>query len=149
MSEYKIPCELIQDLIPLYVDGLTSDVTSSYMQEHFLTCAACQKKYEMMTQAIAANEDEVKIKEQKEIDYLKKVKKSSRKKLLIGFISAVLIILVAAFVKVYLFGYETDSYTITNFKEDRPNGSIIVEGTFDGTKSVYCRWFHKKMAPKK
>ncbi len=140
MSEYKIPCELIQDLIPLYVDGLTSDVTSSYMQEHFLTCAACQKKYEMMTQTIAANEDEVKIKEQKEIDYLKKVKKSSRKKLLIGFVSAVLIILVAAFVKVYLFGYETDSYTITNFKEDRPNGSIIVEGTFDGTKSVYCRF---------
>lgn len=140
MSEHKIPCELIQDLLPLYLDGLTSDVTSGYMQEHFLTCASCQKKYEMMNQAISANEEELKIEEQKEIDYLKKVKKNNRKKLLIGFISAVLVILIATFVKVYIFGYETDSYTITNFKLDRPNSAAIIEGTFDDTNSVYCRY---------
>lgn len=140
MSEYKIPCELIQDLIPLYVDGLTSDVTNSYMQEHFLVCAVCQKKYEMMNQSIASEEEEMKIEEQKEIDYLKKVKKSNRKKLFIGFISAVLIILIAIFIKVYIFGYETDSYTITNFELDRQNSAAVIEGSFDGTKSVYCRY---------
>lgn len=146
MNKQQIPCELIQDLMPLYVDGLTSEAANKHIQTHLEDCADCRKKYEAMTQSIAANEKEKKIEEQKEIDYLKKVKKSSRKRLLIGFVSALLIILIAVFVKVYLFGYETENYTDVDFKLDRPNSTVIIEGSFDGTRTVYCR--HKIITQK-
>lgn len=30
----NIPCELIRDLLPLYVDGLTSEVSNREIKEH-------------------------------------------------------------------------------------------------------------------
>lgn len=137
MSEYKIPCDLIQDLMPLYIDGLTSEVTGAQIQEHLQICADCRKKYEMMVQSITATEGEKKIEEQKEIDYLKKVKKSSRKKLFIGFVSALVILLFAFCLKVFIIGYEANGYTVTNVNRVIDHSSVLVEGTFDGTKSVY------------
>ena len=33
----NIPCEMIQDLLPLYVDGLTSDESSRQIEAHLET----------------------------------------------------------------------------------------------------------------
>ena len=37
----KIPCEMIRDLLPLYADGLTGDVTNEAVREH-LAEAPCR-----------------------------------------------------------------------------------------------------------
>ena len=38
----KLPCELIQDLFPSYIDKLTSDVTNQLVEEHVSDCADCK-----------------------------------------------------------------------------------------------------------
>ena len=38
----KIPCEVIRDLFPSYIDQLTSPVTNEAIAEHLHTCDACR-----------------------------------------------------------------------------------------------------------
>ena len=40
----KIPCEVIQDLMPSYIDGLTSPVTSRVVEEHVEGCEKCRSE---------------------------------------------------------------------------------------------------------
>lgn len=37
----KLPCEMIQDLLPLYHDGVCSEVSKTVVQEHLKTCDRC------------------------------------------------------------------------------------------------------------
>lgn len=48
----KIKCSVIQDLLPLYVDGVVSDDTKSLVNEHLLTCEICKNEYEQMNRTI-------------------------------------------------------------------------------------------------
>lgn len=68
----NIPCEMIQDLLPLYVDGLTSDESSRQIEAHLETCGDCRSRFQRMKEDLE-RETQVKQKEnEREIDYLKK-----------------------------------------------------------------------------
>lgn len=41
-------CNIIQDILPLYVENIVSDDTAEFVKEHLETCAECQHKYEQM-----------------------------------------------------------------------------------------------------
>lgn len=47
----KYPCNLIQDLLPLYYDGVCSHESSEAVENHLLECSACKKYYEEMCAA--------------------------------------------------------------------------------------------------
>ncbi len=72
MNEHKIPCELIQDLMPLYVEGLTSDPTKKHIVEHLQTCEICKRNTKKLNASIGCKETEKKLEDQKEIDYLRR-----------------------------------------------------------------------------
>ena len=42
-------CNLVQDLMPLYVDGVVSPETNSAVKTHLQTCPACRKEYERLS----------------------------------------------------------------------------------------------------
>ena len=44
----KISCEIIRDLLPLYVDEAVSEETKAFVEEHLFTCEDCRKEAEMM-----------------------------------------------------------------------------------------------------
>ena len=44
----EIKCEIIRDLLPLYVEELTSKESSEAVSEHLKICAECRKEYEEM-----------------------------------------------------------------------------------------------------
>lgn len=83
----KIPCEMIQDLLPLYVDRLTSETTDREVKGHLNTCGECRKLYERMSgePEITGNLNEL-----PEIEYFKQVKRKNRTKV-IGAVLAVLL----------------------------------------------------------
>lgn len=43
MSENGYPCEMIQDLLPLYQDGICSTTSQEIVRAHLKTCGECQK----------------------------------------------------------------------------------------------------------
>ena len=100
----KIPCEVIQDLMPSYIDGLTSPVTSRAVEEHVEGCDNCRRVLENMRQPDGTPESAAELPDRQEIDFLKKTRKRTRG-VMIGSIAAALVIVVLALVgKAFLIG---------------------------------------------
>lgn len=52
----KITCDVIRDLLPLYAEDMESQDTKELVEEHFLTCPACQEAAQRMKQLVPAEE---------------------------------------------------------------------------------------------
>ncbi len=104
----KIPCEIIEDLLPSYIDKLTSEESNTTIKEHLLECENCRNILKRMDK-----EDEVITEEdKKEIDFLKKNKKKQRRNIVI-----VIGIVALLYINLTLFGF-----TLTG--EEMPYNSI-------------------------
>ena len=86
----KIPCEVIKDLLPLYIDGLTSDISNAEIEEHIGECHDCKAILDAMR--TPEGEDMSMIKENKELDFLKKNKKRNKIILLGSIVAAVVLV---------------------------------------------------------
>lgn len=69
----KLNCEIVKDLLPSYIDRLTSETTNEAVEAHLAECEECCNVYRKMTNA------EPQFVQQQEIDYLKKVHDSRRR----------------------------------------------------------------------
>lgn len=49
---HKIACDVIKDLLPLYVDDVCSEKTKDFIEEHMAVCEECQKYYEALQESI-------------------------------------------------------------------------------------------------
>ena len=77
-----LTCEVVRDLLPSYVDGLTNDVSNQAVEQHIKICENCQKLYHEMQETVNGeylSEQDLEQMGQKanfkvpsEIDYLKK-----------------------------------------------------------------------------
>lgn len=63
-------CNIVKDLLPAYIDGLTSKETNEEIEEHLKECTACHTIYEQMTADIALDIPSA----ENEIDFLKNLK---------------------------------------------------------------------------
>ncbi|MBR0215070.1 MAG: DUF4825 domain-containing protein [Solobacterium sp.] len=71
-----IPCEVIQDLLPSYVDGLTSPETNELIAEHLKTCETCRAVYQdMLEKDHRPSDDPI------EIDFLRTTRMRTRRKI--------------------------------------------------------------------
>lgn len=72
----NLPCEVVRDLLPSYVDGLTSQTTTALVEAHLDTCPDCRAALAVMREpdgrAVSEND-------QKELDFLKKNKRRNRR----------------------------------------------------------------------
>lgn len=96
----NIPCEMIKDVLPSYVDKLTSDVTNNLVEEHINECKDCKNILELMQDSSIGNIGED---DKKEIDFLKKNRKKNTS-IIIGSVMVVIAILAVIFAKIFLIG---------------------------------------------
>ena len=68
-------CKIIRDLFPSYIDGLTSESTNQYIQEHLDNCEDCQKVLETMKKDIKIDTTK---KDSREVKYIKKYNKKMK-----------------------------------------------------------------------
>ena len=63
-------CQIVQDLLPNYIENLTNEETNKYIEEHLLQCEECRKVLDNMKKDIEINND-IK-KEKPKVRYIKK-----------------------------------------------------------------------------
>lgn len=120
----KLRCEIVQDLLPSYVDGLTNEVTNEAIEEHVAECENCRTSLEAMcTPEVPPQEFE----EKQEIDFLKKTKKKTRRTVLGILILAVVAVCVIVFARFYLVGSSLHSESIA-CKVDVSGRELTVTG---------------------
>lgn len=112
MKTNKIPCAVIKDLLPSYAEDLTSPETSGLVREHLQECPNCEAVYEAMHGEIPPEtEGDCGIAaDSSEIDYLKKVRNTGRKKIIASVLAVLLLAGGAVFAKVYLYGSPIDDF---------------------------------------
>ena len=72
----KIPCEIIQDLLPLYLDDVCSPKSKILVEEHMQECEECRKYYASLKGEIPMMNMEMKDNnlQENEVKFFKKVK---------------------------------------------------------------------------
>lgn len=102
MMKMKINCEVIKDLLPSYVDGLTSPQSNELIKEHLAKCPDCAEYLRQMTQEIPAPEEIAQNK--KSIQPFKKIQRR-----LLSAVAAAVLLSVAVFGTI--FWYYSHSWT--------------------------------------
>ena len=120
-------CKIVQDLLPSYIDKLTSSETNNYIEQHLRECKECQKCLLVMKKGLETEH----LKDVKQIDYLKKYKNKMR---LLKLISALVVLFTG--IKVYkwqvllkIYKHNVNYELGTNYKLTQRDGStgIITE----------------------
>ena len=85
----SLPCDIVQDLLPSYADGILSDTGTAVVAKHLQSCEHCHDIYHAMVndEPHKATSDQ----QEKEIDYLKKVRSKTRHFTITAILIAVLL----------------------------------------------------------
>ena len=135
---HKIPCDMIQDLLPLYIDGLTSETTTLEIKNHLETCSRCQESYRQMKASIDSQLTKQYCETQKEIDYLKALKNKNVRNVIWGIGATILILLAGIGAKLFFIGSPSESYITTYINIDE--NQVHIGGTFYDSSSVYSKY---------
>lgn len=115
----RLRCEVVRDLLPSYVDGLTSNVTNEEIASHLSSCKECERLYNEMKEPIEMPM------ETKEMDYLKKVKQRTNKRIFIGATVIVALFFLIIGIRMYIVGGKVNSVA---------NYNSMISQTVDGTE---------------
>lgn len=83
-------CKIVQDLLPTYIEKMTSDETSLFIKEHLENCAECQKIYNSMISELEKEKIE-------DTETIKEIKKYRRKITIIKTIIFLIVVGIIAF----------------------------------------------------
>lgn len=139
----EVACSIVQDLLPNYIEKLTSDETNHMVEQHLNTCGDCKNLYEQMAADIDTPEKVPVI----ELKFLKKVK---RIRLLAAILSIVLALVLSYLLYASEYGFTLDhgdlSAGITEFEPSvdayvletkEVEGVLIVSFKDQSTANVY------------
>ena len=111
-------CEIVHDLLPLYLDQLTAPGTTAAVEEHLAGCAHCRAA----KAAMAEVEDTPAVQEnQKEVDYLKQVRRRGRSRVLLAVVCTVLVLVGVLGAKLFWIGQEADREGLSWSVQDNGN----------------------------
>lgn len=67
-----LPCNIIKDLLPIYLDGIASMETNTCIVNHLNGCQSCQEEYKRLCEAAEKKNQEAVM---KDFDYIKALRK--------------------------------------------------------------------------
>ena len=105
----KLPCSIVKELLPNYVDGCCGEEALQLVKEHLDTCPACKKLYEQMKEPWLE-------KKTSDIDYLKKIKRKTHKKIAVTIVLAFILCVVFLYMNLFVFGVESKQIRIQNLE---------------------------------
>ena len=88
----KLSCHIIQDLLPTYADKLTSEKTNEDIEEHLASCKECSEMYHLMQESENKEQQEQKKQSERDINYLKKINRKTKKGILSVLAAAVILL---------------------------------------------------------
>ena len=85
-------CKIVQDLLPNYIEKLTTDETNKFIEEHLSQCEECKEKLKNMQEEINVKNKESELKQ------VKYIKKYSNKMKILKIVLSVIVIVYLLFV---------------------------------------------------
>ena len=109
----KMSCNIIEDLLPLYVDDMVSEDSRKLVEEHLKECPSCRKMQEEMIKenrlSAAGNRSNSAKTNKTEAEPLKKIRRRIRKKRIASVVLAVVLVVAAGGIGHYWY-YDKETY---------------------------------------
>lgn len=119
-----LSCAVVRDLLPAYAEGLTAPETSEAVERHLADCPACAAHFA----AISSPETAEQAENDKEVDYLKAVRRRGRRRVVLAVALTVLAIAAAAAVKVYVIGTPGRAAHVSDPNIREEQGTLLISG---------------------
>jgi hypothetical protein len=120
---------VVRDLLPSYIDKLTSEETNRAVEQHLEGCEDCRKALAAM-QGEGGPAAEANKAEPKEIDYLKKVRTGTWKRVVAGIVAAAFVFGAGAWIKVHRIGNDMDPSAVNITRVVVSGDTVAVAGNF-------------------
>ncbi len=114
-------CEIIKDLLPNYIDGLTSAESNAEIEEHIETCQECREALDQMKAELSVGNVEL---NKQSINPFKKLNKRVLQSIIITFGACILI--VGSYLYFFEIGWKVNSEDM-DIKYSYMDGSLQIE----------------------
>ncbi|SDC96513.1 Putative zinc-finger [Terribacillus halophilus] len=124
---------VFRDLVPNYLENLTSEDTNRQMEQHMEQCEDCQEYVNEMREDLFIERINERKEEKKKIDYLKKVRSKSQKKIfmIIGTLLSFFLVLSISYYFLFVHMWIADENNVQTTIHQQDN---IVTVTFQSKK---------------
>ncbi|MEA4966336.1 MAG: DUF4825 domain-containing protein [Oscillospiraceae bacterium] len=131
--EHKLDCEIVRDLLPSYVDGLTSAATNRAVEDHLTDCADCSEVLRRMRDPEPSGSPPT-----AEVDYLKKVRRRTNYRGLMIGIGITLIGLLLLFARFFFIGSQANPSDV-NYSVSVVDNTVYFTGNLSSSTSAISR----------
>lgn len=99
-----LTCDVVRDLLPSYAEDLLSEASREAVERHLEGCAECVAQKEAMAALACAEAEET----AKKVDYFKRVKKGTAKKIVLAMVCTVLAVALGLLAREFVIGRTPD-----------------------------------------
>ncbi len=126
-----LTCGVVRDLLPSYVENLLGEESKEAVDRHLETCPECRERKEDMAAPTGAEET---AEAAKEVDFLRRVKKGTVKKIALAVVCTVLLVVGGYLLKEFVIGRTPDAehISIENPQVDAENNLNLMADTYWG-----------------
>ena len=126
-----LTCGVVRDLLPSYVENLLGEEAKEAVDRHLETCPECRERKEDMAAPTGAEET---AEAAKEVDFLRRVKKGTVKKIALAVVCTVLLVVGGYLLKEFVIGRTPDAehISIENPQVDAENNLNLLADTYWG-----------------
>lgn len=110
----ELTCGVVRDLLPSYVENLLGEESKEAVDRHLETCPECRERKEDMAAPTGAEET---AEAAKEVDFLRRVKKGTVKKIALAVVCTVLVLLGGLALKVFVIGTPLQAQSVAVLEE--------------------------------
>ena len=132
-----LTCDVVQDLLPSYMEDLLSEVSREAVERHLEDCAECMARKKTMA-SLAGTEME---RATKKVDYFKRVKKGTAKKVALAVVCTVLAVALGLLAREFVIGRtpDPDMIDIESAQVDGENNLTLLLDTYWEIGRASCR----------
>lgn len=133
-----LTCGVVRDLLPSYIEGLLGEDSREAVDRHLKTCPACTAQKEAMAARTGPEPEEA----AKEVDYLKRVKKGTVKKIVLAVVCTALVLLGGIALKLFVIGTPLQAQDMAVIVNEVQDGgySLFLSLTSVGSGDAFYGW---------
>lgn len=130
-----LTCGVVRDLLPSYVEGLTSQETNVAVERHLADCQDCARLRADLTGETADPAEE-----SKEVDYLKKVKRRGRRRVVMAVAVTVLVLALGIAAKLFIIGAPASRESLSWTTSTKVPGQLDIGFYSDWSAAAFSHW---------